>query len=57
MDLEHGSIATTKSWVGIYLPCLPGSATPEISRKEPEATLSLETAIELIMIPGYKVCE
>ena len=29
----------------------------QISGKEPEATLSLETAIELIMIPGYKVCE
>ena len=29
----------------------------QISRKEPEATLSLETAIELIMIPSYKVCE
>ena len=24
MDLEHGSIATIKSWVGICLPCLPG---------------------------------
>ena len=30
----------------------------QISKKEPaEATLSLETAIELIMIPSYKDCE
>ena len=28
MDLEHGSIVTTKSWVGICLPFLPGSAPP-----------------------------
>ena len=29
----------------------------KLAEKEPDATLSLETAIELIMIPGHKVCE
>ena len=52
MDLEHGSIATTKSWVGICLPCLPGSDTPEGKkwRCAPQLSYHLKSEVSMHLL-------